>query len=161
MNRACKRGGHLLGLALCASLAPLAAHADTDACTLITPAQVGAAIHGTVGAGTHVTPTFVKTCTWTPVGSSSVRAVTVNLQTAAFYDRARQMASRAAAASPTMKIQSVSVGDDGYYSVVGDMATLCFKKGSSSVKVAVYAKTSLDEIEAMELTVARQVASML
>ena len=47
------------------TIAPWAAlaHAETDACTLVTTAQVGAAVGGSVKDGTHVTPTFVKTCT--------------------------------------------------------------------------------------------------
>ena len=40
-----------------------------------------------------MTPTFVKTCTWKPTGSSDIRAVTVNLQTSAFYDGAKQKAT--------------------------------------------------------------------
>jgi hypothetical protein len=148
-------------LSLLASLTPFAAHAETDACTLATSAQVAAAIHVAVGAGIHVTPTFVKTCTWTPTVSSSIRAVTVNLQTPAFYDGAKQMAVAAAAALPAAKVKPASVGDDGYYDVAGEMVTLLFKKGNSSVKVAVYAKMSVDAIEAMELAIAKQVAAKL
>lgn len=161
MNRWGCHGWRTFRLGLCASLAPVAAHAASDACTLATPAQISAAIHVAVGAGTHVMPTFVKTCTWAPTVSSSVRAVTVNLQTAAFYDGAKQMAIKAAAALPAVKIKPASVGDDGYYDVAGEMVTLLFKKGSSSAKVAVYAKMSVDEIEAMELAIAKQVAAKL
>jgi hypothetical protein len=161
MNRWCRRGWRPFRLGLCAALAPLAAHAETDACTLTTPAQVGAAVHVAVGAGAHVTPTFVKTCTWTPTDSSGIRAVTVNLQTAAFYDGAKQMAIKMAAVSPAAKVQPASVGDDGYYSIVGEMVALLFKKGGSSVKVAVYARMPVGELEAMELAIARQVAAKL
>lgn len=161
MNRWSSRGRRTFPLALCAALAPLAAHAETDACTLATPAQVGAAIHAAVGAGAHVTPTFVKTCTWTPTDSSGIRAVTVNLQTSAFYDGAKQMAVRMTAVSPAAKVQPASVGDDGYYSIVGEMVALLFKKGGSSVKVAVYARMPVGELEAMELAIARQVAAKL
>lgn len=148
-------------LGLCISLAPLAALAETDACTLATSAQVSAATHVAVGDGTHVTPTFIKTCTWTPTVSSSIRAVTVNVQTAAFYDGAKQMAIRTAAAVAAAGFKPASVGDDGFYNVTGEMAALFFKKGDSSVKVAVYAKMSLDEIEAIELAIAQQVAAKL
>ena len=65
---------------------PLLAHAETDACTLLTPVQVAAAVGGAMSDGTHVTPTFVKTCTWTPSGNSKLGSVTLSLQTAAFYD---------------------------------------------------------------------------
>lgn len=161
MNRWGYLGWRRFPVALCASLAPLAAYADTDACTLVTDAQVSAAIRVAVGAGTHVTPTFVKTCTWTPTASSSIRAATVNLQTAAFYDGAKQMATRTAAAVPGAKVKPANVGDDGYFDVAGEVVMLFFKKGSSSVKVAVYAKLPVDEIEAMELAIAKQVAAKL
>ncbi len=161
MTRWYRRRWRTFWLGLCASLAPLAALAETDACTLATPEQVGAAIHVTVGAGTHVMPTFVKTCTWTPTVSSSIRAVTVNLQTVAFYDGAKKMAIQMAATLPAARMKPASVGDDGYYDVAGEMVTLLFKKGSSSVKVAVYAKMAVDEIEAMELSIAKQVAAKL
>jgi len=161
MNRWRCGGWRTCWLGLCISLAPLAALAETDACTLVTSAQVSAATRVAVGDGTHVTPTFVKTCTWTPTVSSSIRAVTVSLQTAAFYDGAKQMAIRTAAAVAAMTLKPASVGDDGFYNVTGEMATLFFKKGDSSVKVAVYAKITLDEIEAMELAIATQVAAKL
>ena len=161
MRRWSCHGWRTFWVGICASLVSVAAHAETDACTLASPAQVGAAIHVAVGAGAHVTPTFVKTCTWMPTVSSSISAVTVNLQTAAFYDGAKQTAIRTAAAVPAAKIRPVGVGDDGYYYGAGEMVTLLFKKGSSSVKVAVYAKMAVDEIEAMELSIAKQVAAQL
>jgi hypothetical protein len=161
MRRCSRPGWRKFALGLCTSLAPFAVHAETDACTLATPTQVSAAIHVAVGAGTHVTPTFVKTCTWTPTGSSSIRAVTANLQTTSFYDGAKQMAARAAAALPAAKIKPASVGDDGYYDVASEMVTLLFKTGSSAVAVAVYAKMPVDELETMELSSARRVAAKL
>jgi hypothetical protein len=156
-----RRGCRTFRLGLCISLAPIAAFAETDACTLTTSAQVSAATHVAVGDGTHVTPTFIKTCTWTPTVSSSIKAVTVYLQTAAFYDGAKQMAIKTAAALAAAGFKPVSVGDEGFYSVTGEMAMLFFKKGDSSVKVAVYAKVTRDEIEAMELAIAQQVATKL
>ena len=159
MNQWAHRYGRMFQLALCASLAPLAAHADTDACTLVTAAQVSAAVHVAVGEGTHMAATFVKTCTWTPTASSSIKAVTVNVQTAAYYDGAKKMAMQTAAAMPNAKVKSVSVGDDGYYLVEGEMVSLFFKRGSASAKVSVYCKMPVDEIEAMELAIAKQVAA--
>ena len=105
--------------------------------------------------------TFVKTCTWTPTASSSLKAVSVNVQTAAYYDGAKKVAMQTAAAMPKAKVKPVSVGDDGYYLIEGEMVSLFFKKGSASAKVAVYSKISVDEIEAMELAIAKQVAAKL
>jgi hypothetical protein len=147
--------------AWCVAL-PLMAHAETDACTLLTPAQVGAVVGGAVSDGTHVTPTFVKTCTWTPSGKSKVVAVTLNLQTAASYDGGkRQVTMVIAAGAKGTEIKPASVGDDAYYFVTGDQAGLLVKKGAVSFKVAVYAKISLEEKEAMELKLAKEVVAKL
>lgn len=62
-------------LLLCAVAVPTMAHADTDACSVLTPAQVGAAAGVAVSTGKHVTPTFVKTCTWSATGNSDVKFI--------------------------------------------------------------------------------------
>jgi hypothetical protein len=161
MNQSAHRCGRMSQLALCASLAPLAAHADTDACTLVTAAQVSAAVHVAVGEGTHLVATFLKTCTWTPTATSSIKAVTVNVQTAAYYDGAKKVAMQTAAATPKAKVKPVSVGDDGYYLIEGEMVSLFFKKSSASAKVTVYGKMPVDELEAMEVALAKQVAAKM
>ena len=145
----------------CIAALPLAAHAETDACTLLTPSQVGAAVGGAVSDGAHVTPTFMKTCTWTPSGKSQIGSVTLNLQTAAFYDGAKGQATMAAAATGKAQVRPASVGDDAYYFVTGDQAALFVKKGSVSFKVAVYARIPAAEKEAMELKLARDVVAKL
>ena len=147
----------------CAAALPLMAHADTDACTLLTPAQVAAVVGGAVSDGTHVTPTFVKTCTWTPSGKSKVVSVTLNLQTAASYDGGKRQVTMAVAAvgGKGTEIKPASVGDDAYYFVTGDQAGLLVKKGAVSFKVAVYAKIPLEEKEAMELKLASEVVAKL
>ena len=143
----------------CLAALPLIAHADTDACTLLTPAQVGAAVGGPVSGGAHVTPTFVKTCTWTPSGKSQVVSVTLNVQTAAFFDGAKRQATMAAAATGKAEMKPASVGDDAYYFVTGDQVAVFVKKGAVSFKVAVYARIPAPEKEAMELKLAREVAA--
>ena len=145
----------------CMASLPLIAHAETDACTLLTPAQVAAAVGGAVGDGTHVTATFVKTCTWTPSGKSRVVSVTLNVQTAAFHDGAKRQAIMAAAAVKGNEVKPESVGDDAYYFITGDQAALFVKKGAVSFKVAVYAKLPAGEKEAMELKLARDVVAKL
>ena len=145
-----------------AAALPLMAHAETDACTLLTPVQVAAVVGGAVSDGTHVTPTFVKTCTWTPSGKSKLGSVTLNLQTAAFYDGAKRQATMAVAAvGKGTEIKPASAGDDAYYFVTGDVAELFVKKGAVSFKVAVYARIPAEEKEAMELKLAKEVVAKL
>ncbi len=138
---------------------PSTARADTDACTVLTPAQVGTAIGGSVAAGTHVTPTFVRTCTWTPSGSSTVKAVTLYLQTAAAYDGGKQMA--AAMVAGGAGVTPAAVGDDAYYFVTGSQAGLLVKHGDVSFKVTVYATIPVDKKEAMELILAKEALANL
>lgn len=144
---------------LAAAAMPSTARADTDACTVLTAAQVGSAIGGTVTAGTHVTPTFVRTCTWNASGSSSVKFVTLYLQTAAAYDGGKRMAAEMAAAGAVVK--PASVGDDAYYFVAGSQVGLLVKKGSASFKITVYATIPLEQKEAMELTLAKEALAKL
>jgi hypothetical protein len=152
----------LIGFA-CAALAvsvfSSSANADTDACSLLTSAQVGAAAGFPVGNGTHVTPTFLKTCTWTGTNASGPQFVTLNLQTGAFFDGAKKQAGMAAAAGASMK--SADVGDDSYYLVEGTQVMLWVKKGSNAFKVAVYKQIPVDQKEGMELTLAKQVVAKL
>ena len=140
---------------LCVAALPSAARAETDACTLLTPAQVSVAVGFTVTAGTHVMPTYVATCTWTGSNSSGVQFVTLHLQTPAFYDSAKSGATAAAAAGAVVK--SGGVGDDSFYFVEGPQVTLQVKKGSASFKVAVYKQIPVDQKEGMELTLAKEV----
>jgi hypothetical protein len=148
-------------LLLFAVAIPSAAQADTDACMLLTPAQVGAAVGASVTDGMHVTPTFVKTCTWNGSGSSKVRAVTLYLQTAAAYDGGKRLASQMAAVGRGGAVKPASVGEDGYYFVAGDQVGLLVKKGGVSFKVAVYAMLPVERKEAMELTLAKEVLAKL
>lgn len=144
---------------LCATAMPSTARADTDACTVLTPTQVGKAVGVTVAAGTHVTPTFVRTCTWKASGSAKVKFVTLYLQTAAAYDGGKRMAAEMAAAGAGVK--PAAVGDDSYYFVTGSQAGLLVKKGNASFKVSVYATLPVEQKEAMELTLAREVVAKL
>jgi hypothetical protein len=146
---------------LCAAARPAAAQGDTDACTLLTPAQVSAAVGVAVAAGAHVTPTFVQTCTWTASGSSNVKFVTLSLQTTAEYDGGKQMAGAMAGGAKGTAMKAASIGEDGYYFVLGNQVGLLVKQGTVSFKVAVYATLPVENKEAMELTLAKEVLAKL
>ena len=140
------------------SLAP-SSKADTDACALLTAAQVTAAAGFPVSDGAHVTPTFVKTCTWTGSNSTGVQIVTLNVQTATFFDGAKKQAHMTTAAGGVVK--PAGVGDDSYYLVQGTQVALWVKKGSSSFKVSVYKEIPVDQKEKMELALAKEVVPKL
>ena len=143
--------------------------ATDDACTLLTQAQVTAAVGTPVAAGTHVTPTFTKTCTWTPTTSGTgIKAVTLNLQTASIYDGGKsktQFALGAANASTpgaSMAIIPVSgLGDDAYFFGSQGSFMLFVKKGAGAFKVAIYGKPPSTDTQTAEKNLAQQVLAKM
>lgn len=152
---------HPVLVVACAAALPLAARAETDACTVLTQAQVGAVLGTPVVEGTHVTPTFVKTCTWNASGSSTVKFATLYLQTVAAYDGGKRMAGEMVALGKGAVMKPAAVGDDAYYFVAGDQAGLLVKKGGVSFKVTVYAKIPGEQKEAMEMALAKEALAKL
>lgn len=153
--------------------APSASAAPDDACTLLTQAQVSAAVGTPVGAGSHVTPTFLKTCTWTPSGGSAsgVKAVTLSFQAAAAFESAKRLMEqttamtkleKGAAANQVSNTSASGIGDDAFYTSTGGNYTgLLVKKGNVSFKVAIYGDAPVKQKEAMEKTLALQALSKL
>ena len=120
----------------------------TDACSLLTAAQVSSALGSTVGQGTYVMPNFKETCTWTiPTGG----AVTLQLQTLQFFN-----AGKSALASAE-RTSASGVGDEAYYLVLG---ALSVRKGTGAFKVAVYSSAlTMDKRKVIEKALAQQVLS--
>jgi hypothetical protein len=149
------------GVLLAASTFSFQSHAaaETDACSLVTVSQVSAAAGFQVGEGTHVTPTFVKTCTWTGSAGGGVQTVTLNLQTGAFFDGAKRTAARMVAAGAAVK--SAGVGDDSYFYVLGTQVDLWVKKGGNACKISVYKQIPVEQKQAIELSLANQVVAKL
>src|SRR5260370_13536878 len=107
-----------------------------DACALLTPAQVGAALGVPVAAGTYVTPTFKKTCTWNATTTGS-GYVTLMLQDVGAFESGKQLSSMAAATK--MVVTPIGgVGDDAYYLALDDPSGLILKKGNPPFKVPMY-----------------------
>jgi hypothetical protein len=152
---------YVLALGLGFTAMPRSAFAAADACKLLTPAQISNVVGVAVGPGKHVTPTFVKTCTWMTSGSSKVKFVTLHLQSASSYDGGKQLASQMAAMGKGAAMIPVNVGEDSYYFVAGTQVGLLVKKGSLAFKVAVYATLPVKNKEAMELDLARDVVTKL
>jgi hypothetical protein len=145
--------------AFCAVLLPLSAEALPDACSFLTEAQIGAAVGFTVGKGTHVTPTFLQTCTWTATGGTGVQTVTLNIQTAAFFDGAKKTAGMMIVAGGALK--PAGVGEDSFYALLGTQVSLWVKKGGTAFKLAIYKEMAIDQKESMELALAREVVPKL
>jgi hypothetical protein len=149
--------------------APLATAAPAeDACALLTQAQVSAAVGFAVGAGTYVTPNYVKTCTFKVSGDNAktVSAVTISYQAAEAFAGAKSMMEMAKANSPGAgKIENDTaggVGDDAFYTSMGTGYTgLLLKKGNVSLKIAIYGNLPAEKKKEVEKTLALQALARL
>ena len=147
--------------------APVVRAGADDACSLLTPAQVTAAVGITVGAGAYVTPTFKRTCTWSPeaAATATVKAVTLLVEPSNGYDQGKQLMQAAAARTTGPKaaqVSSASVGDDAYYLTMGDGVTsLMVKKGSVALKVSIYGALPTEKKKDAEKSLAQQAISKL
>lgn len=139
--------------ALATAVPAALAQTSSDACSLLTQAQVSAAVGAQVSAGAYVTPTFKATCTWTASG----KIVTLMTEGLGPYNAGKTPMS------PAMRIVPASgIGDDAYYLVIGNMVSLLAKKGSTAFKTTVYcSQLPVATLESIESALAQQVASEL
>ncbi len=159
------RSSSLFASLLCAAcisggawVAAATAAPSADACALLTPAQVGAALGVSVGAGSYVTPTYKKTCTW-KASTGDGGYVTLMLQDPGAFQGGKQLGQTA---STSISVTSISgVGDDAHYLAVADQVGLIVKKGNAAFKVAVYAHIPVESKKAKEKTLAQQVVAGL
>ncbi|WP_109485014.1 hypothetical protein [Occallatibacter savannae] len=122
----------------------------TEACTLLTAADVSSALGASVAEGTYIMPSLKKTCTWNIQTGGSV---TLNLQSLDFFN-----AGKGSMASAERSAAS-GVGDEAYFLGVGPTTGLMVKKGSGAFKVSVYSKSlNLDQRKTVEMKLAQKVA---
>jgi len=157
----------------CAAAAPPASAAPAeDACALLTQAQVSAALGFPAGAGTYVTPTYVKTCTFSVSGDNakSVSAVTISYQAAEGYAGAKSFMEAAKARAtvekgPGAKFENDTVsgiGDDAFFTSMGTGYTgLLLKKGNVSLKIAIYGNMPMEKKKEVEKTLALEALSKI
>ena len=129
-----------------------------DACSLLTQAQVSAALSVSVGAGSYM-GTYKKTCTWKPASgiTPGAKYVTLELKGLDSYQAGKQMGQM-----KNVSVTSIGgIGDDAYYLGIGPNVGLIVKKGNVSFKVAVYGSSPIEKKRAMEKTLAQEVVSKL
>jgi hypothetical protein len=140
-----------------------------DACSLLTKAQVSAAVGATIGEGQHPTPTYTKQCVWTPPGGSmeEVGNVMLDVDDAAGWAMGKMMmeqVSKNPKKKPgDMDMTPVSgVGDEAFYSIVGsNYAKLVVKRGNVELQIVVNGKFTREKREAIEKALALRVISKL
>jgi hypothetical protein len=142
-----------------AAIGPSASAAPDDACSLLTQAQLSTALSVSFGAGSYISPTDKKTCSWkgTADASKGAKTVTLMLQTLAAYQAGKSLQVKTIVVTPVS-----CIGDDAYYLAVSPNVGLIVKKGNVSFKVAVYASDlTIEQKQAVEKTLAQQVVSKL
>ena len=146
-------------IAICIAGAAIAHSASAatldDACAVLTPAQVSAAVGAAVGVGTYIMPTFKKTCTWTTAANGG-RIVTLNLQSLSQFQGEKKSASYG---QPLVAIGGI--GDEAYWFGAGSLVSIIAKKGDVAVKVSVYARIPIEQRQAAEKALAMQAVSRL
>ncbi len=137
--------------------APANAAPPDDACSLLTQAQVSAAVSVSVGAGAYQ-GTYKKTCTWNAVSPAvkSAKYVTLMLEGLDAYQAGKLSPAKTIVVTPIS-----GIGDDAYYLAVGPNVGLIVKKGNVAFKVAVYGDIPIENKQAMEKALAQQVVSKL
>lgn len=139
---------------------PLLAADATVACSLVTQAQIGAAIGGTVGVGSPIgAPT---SCQW--AGQGKIVTLTIN-QTRAGKSAVDQFNDGKTRALPGVTTEPVGgVGDDAYYVYFsGQNRAGCgvmVKKGSAVFEVRVYG-FDLNQAKTVSKAIAQDVAGKL
>ena len=151
-----------IGVGMAAAwVAGSAGAAPTDACALLSQAQMSAALGVPMGAGTYVTPGFLKTCTWQPASGATpaIKAFTLYLQSAASFDGGKNMLQLAQTGGAANGVTRLSgVGDDAYYASFGpNITSLLVKKGDGGFKLTLYGATAPDKVKAIEKALASQV----
>lgn len=132
---------------------PACAAPPTNACSLLTPAQVSAAVGASVGAGTPLFPTDTKVCQWRT--TSAQAKIRVQL----FLKDARAFAYAKMPVQGITKVAAGGIGDDAVYSTG---PVLSVKKGDISFNVHVLSYGLPDEkAKAMEKALALDVLKKL
>lgn len=132
---------------------PAFAAPPTDACALLTPAQVSSALGSTVAKGTYNMPGDTVTCTWTiPTGG----AVTLQLLTMDFFNAGK------GSLAAMERTSSNGIGDESYFLGMGSMTGLTVRKGDTAFRIHVYSsKLTPEQVKAIEKTMAQQALSTL
>lgn len=133
--------------------APVFGTPPADACGLVTPAQVSAALGASVGPGERVVPTSPKLCGFG--GAGAAKRVVVALITPTMFAHEKHPLQGIA------EEQAPGLGDDAHYMNTPGFGTgLSVLKGGFAFKIRVYG-FPIEQVKAKEKMLARQVLAKL
>jgi hypothetical protein len=131
--------------------------APADPCSLLTSAQVSAALGVSVGPGQT---TGGRICRWAERGARAGRgspALVLTMQDAKAFDFAKSPSKSA----NLVKAPAAGIGDDAVFNTIGVVAaTLTVKKGDTYFELHVYG-FPVDQTRNMETTLAKEVVANL
>ena len=141
---------------------PAATAASVDACSLLTPAELSAAVGVPMDSYSHTNMGATNSCTWMSppsTGRPPPTLVWLQLWVMQFVEQIFEQEKYRAGRE---NITSVSgLGDDAYYVQIGPMTILNVKKGSIEVQVTWTGTTDQQSVLDGEKTIAAQVLSEL
>lgn len=160
MNFTRKAGGILAPLlifALCSSRAAYAAP-PTDACTLLTAAQVNAVLGVSVGQGNPLVPGNSKVCRWdaSDLVGKTKKGVMLTLQTPREFAYAKMPIGNG-----ITKVPVGGIGDDAVYGTTPGYATVLTVKKGDVVFVVHVTGFPDDQIKAKEKALALNILAKL
>ena len=132
--------------------------ASSDACSLLTQAQVSSVLGVPVEAGKRIIPSSTQMCGWSEHGGPTVisKRVLLTLSTPEKFARGK---------TPFQGITKVPVsgiGNDAYFVTASGLGTtLNVLKGNSAFAVSVKGQPSADKVKEFEKTLAQDVLSRL
>jgi hypothetical protein len=147
---------------LCAAmgvaLSPANAAPPTDACALLTAAQVNSALGASVGAGQHLGANSL--CGWGQMGGKRV-VLSMYTQMGSRTPVDRFNTAKNSPVKGIVKAPVTGVGDDALYMTTPGLGTgLFFRKGSAAFDLRVYG-FPLDQIKEKEKTLALDIIGKL
>jgi hypothetical protein len=149
-------GGVLGVLVLSGSRAAYAAH-PVDACSLLTPAQVTAALGVSVAAGENIVPGSAAMCGWEVAGQHSMNRKRVVLSIYTRIGSLTPLDRFKNAKTPMAGIEKEpvsGVGDDAIFVTTPGFGTgLIFRKGDGAFDLRVYG-FPIDQVKAREKNLA-------
>jgi hypothetical protein len=147
--------GSLVTVSIGSSLS--AGAGTSDGCAVLTPAQVSAVLGVSVGAGQHIIPSSPASCGWAQPADSNhtgKRAVFEIWRAVGKLSPADRFTIAQKPVQGIPKAPVSGVGDEAIYITTAGIGTgLTVRKGTSVLTVRVYG-FPLDQIKAMEKTLA-------
>ena len=131
----------------------------TDACALLTPSEINAAIDVPIDPGKHIPPTSTILCSWPQTGTSGDSATRVM----ANFTNLDSFTKEKTPTNPRVFITPVSgIADEAFYVTTDFGISLYARKGNTAFVVGVHDKTMPpDQTKAKEKILALNAAARL